>query len=172
MWSIIRQSTITAAHSATMYSIYSLDNTINSFFGSQSTVTRRQCVELAVSLVGEPANPAPIQGAFSYTVLAGVKQSKIVQFRAQSPALDMETLILARAILGLFVAACTYHGSIGQSSPLSVYVIEKLPGTTYIQARCINGLSVEPPVEAALRQSNTVEGFARYVELCTTFMLD
>jgi len=36
----------------------------------------------------------------------------------------------------------------------------------------INGLSVEPSVEAALRQSNTVVGFARYVELCTTFMLD
>lgn len=50
---MIRQSTITAACSATMHPIYSLDNTINSFFGSQSTVTRRQCDELAVSLIGE-----------------------------------------------------------------------------------------------------------------------
>jgi hypothetical protein len=66
------------------------------------------------------------------------------------------------------VAICTYHGNIGQSSPLSIYVIEKLPGTAYIQARCINGLSAEPSLEAASRQSNTVVGFARYVELCTT----
>jgi hypothetical protein len=65
-----------------MHPIYSLDNTINSFFESQSTVKRRQCDELAVSLVGEPVNPAPIQGAFSYTVIAGAKQARIVQFRA------------------------------------------------------------------------------------------
>lgn len=149
-----------------MHPIYSLDNTINSFFESQSTVTRRQCDELAVSLIGEPVNPAPIQGAFSYTVIAGAKQSKIVQFRAQSSILDMETLNLARAIHGQFVATCTYHGNLGQSSPLSVYVIEKLPGTTYIQARCINdSLSAELSLEAVSRQSNTVVGFARYCTL-------
>ena len=147
-----------------MHPIYSLDNTINSFFKSQSTVTRRQCDELAVSLIGKPVNPAPIQGALSYTIIAGVKQSKIVQFRAQSSVFDMETLNLARAIHGKFVAACIYHGNIGQSSPLSVYVIEKLPETTYIQALCINSLSAEPSLEAASLQSNTVVDFARYVE--------
>ena len=147
-----------------MYPVYSLDNAINSFFKSQPSVTRRQCDELAVSLVGEPVNPTAIQGAFSYTVIAGVEQSKIVQFRSQDSVLDMETLKLARAIHGQVVAACTYHGNIGQSSsPLSVYVIEKLPGTTYIQARCINGLSAEPSLETASRQPNTVIGFARYV---------
>jgi len=76
----------------------------------------------------------------------------------------METLNLARAIHGQFVAAYTYQGNIGQLSPLSLYVIERLPGTTYIQARCINGLSVEPSLEVVSRQSNTVVGFARYVE--------
>jgi hypothetical protein len=151
-----------------MHPIYSLDKTINSFFESQSTATRRQCDKLAISLVGEPINPAPIQGAFSYTVIAGPKQSKIVQFRAQSSVLDMEILNLARAIHGQLVAACTFHGNFGQLSPLSVYVVEKLPGTTYIEARCINGLSAEPSLEAASRQSNTVVGFARYVDLCTT----
>ena len=71
----------------------------------------------------------------------------------------METLNLARAIHGQFIATCTYHGNIGQSSPLSVYVIEKLPGITYIQARCINdGLSAEMSLEVASRQSNTVIG--------------
>ena len=66
------------------------------------------------------------------------------------------------------MAPCTYHGTIGQSSPLSVYVIDKLPGTTYIQARCMNGLSINLLSETASRHSNTVIDFARYVELCTT----
>lgn len=132
-------------------SVYSLDDTINSFFESELTVTRQQCDELAVSLVGEPVNPAPIQGAFSYTVIAGTHQSKVVQFRAQTPILDMETVNLARAIYGQFVPACTYQGTIGQSSPLSVYVIEKCPGSAYIQARCIDGLSLEPSLEEASR---------------------
>ncbi|RDL31052.1 uncharacterized protein BP5553_09841 [Venustampulla echinocandica] len=155
-----------------MYPIYSLGDTINSFFESQSTVTRRQCDDLAASLVGEPVNTAPIQGAFIYTVIAGLEQSKIVQFRAQRSVLDMETLNLARAIYGRFVAACTYHGNIGQSLPLSVYVIENLPGTTYVQARCINGHSVKPSLEAQSPQFNIVVGFARYIELGATFMLD
>jgi hypothetical protein len=83
-----------------MHPIYSLDNTVNSFFETQPTVTRRHCDELAVALVGEPISPTPIQGAFSYTVIAGVKQSKIVQFRAQISLLDIATLSLARAIHG------------------------------------------------------------------------
>ncbi|KAG9227987.1 hypothetical protein BJ875DRAFT_390338 [Amylocarpus encephaloides] len=99
-----------------MHPIYTLDDTINSFFESQSTVTRQQCDDLAVSLVGKPINPAPIPSAFSYTVIAGSKQSKIVQFLAQSSALDIETLNLARAIHGQLVPACTHHGIIGQSS--------------------------------------------------------
>jgi hypothetical protein len=83
-----------------MHPIYSLDNTVNTFFETQPTVTRRHCDELAVALVGEPVSPTPIQGAFSYTVIAGVKQSKIVQFRAQISLLDIEALSLARAIHG------------------------------------------------------------------------
>ena len=139
-----------------MPTIYSLDDTINSFFESQSAVTRQQCNQLAIDLVGEPVNPAPIQGAFSYTVIAGAKQSKVVQFRTQSSILDMESLKLAQTIYGQFVAGCTYYGNIGQSSPLSVYVIEKLLGATYIEARCISSTSVEPSSEEKSRQFDTV----------------
>jgi hypothetical protein len=53
-----------------MYIIYTLDSAINSFFETQTTVTWQQCDELAVSLVGEPVNPVPVQGEFSYTVVA------------------------------------------------------------------------------------------------------
>ena len=110
-----------------MPTIYSLDDTINSFFESQSPVTRRRCNQLAIDLVGEPVNPAPIQGAFSYTVIVGAKQSKVIQFRTQSAVLDMESLKLAQTIYGQFVTDCTHYGNIGQLSPLSVYVIENLP---------------------------------------------
>jgi hypothetical protein len=145
-----------------IYSVYSADKVINMFFKSQTTVSRQECDELALSLVGGPVNPVPIQGAFSYTVIAGSNQSKIVQFRAQSSVLDMEVLNLARAIHGQFVATCTYHGVIGcQPSPVSVYVMERLPGTTYIHARCIHGLSAAPSSEVVSRQSNTVVDFAR-----------
>jgi hypothetical protein len=98
------------------------------------------------------------------TVIAGVQQTKIVQFRAQSSVLDMKTLSLARAIHGEIVATCVYHGEIGQRSPLIVYEIDRLPGTTYIEARCINGHSIEPSPERALHRSNTVVDFARYVK--------
>lgn len=145
-----------------MHPVYSLDNTINSFFESQSSVNRQQCDELAVSLVGEPISPAPIQGAFSYTVIAGANESKIVQFRTQSSVLDMETLNLARAIHGNVVTACTFQGNVGHPSPLSVYVMDKCPGATYVQVRCI---CAEPSFDMALRQSNTVVGLAREVNL-------
>jgi hypothetical protein len=151
-----------------MHTIYSLDDTIKSFFETQPGVTRQQCDNLAISLVGGPVSPTPIQGAFSYTVIAGVQQAKIVQFRAQSSVLDMKTLSLARAIHGEIVVACAYHGDIGQPSPLSVYEMDRLPGTTYIEARCINGHSTEPSPETSLQHSNTVEDFARYVELYAT----
>ncbi|KAI1322667.1 hypothetical protein F5Y16DRAFT_404216 [Xylariaceae sp. FL0255] len=76
---------------------YTLDNAINTFFESHPSATRHQCDELAVSLIGEPINPVPIQE-------------------------------LARKVHGRLVATHTYYGQIGQSSPLSVYVMEKLPG--------------------------------------------
>jgi hypothetical protein len=146
-------------------SFYSLESAIDKFFNSQTTVTRQECNNLAVSLAGELVNLVPIQGAFSYTLIVGAEQSKIVQFRAQKSLLDIEALKFARAIYGDFVAACTYEGLIGQLSPLAVYLIERFPGTTYIEARCRHGLSVEASPEATLRQSNTVIDFARYAEI-------
>jgi hypothetical protein len=162
--SIIRQSTFIIVYSTAMHTIYSLDDTIKSFFETQPAVTRQQCDDLAVSLVGGPVNPTPIQGAFSYTVIAGVQQTKIVQFRAQSSVLDMKSLSLARAIHGEIVATCVYHGEVGQPSPLSVYEMDRLPGITYIEARCRNGHSIEPSPETAFQHSSTVVDFARCVK--------
>uniref|UniRef100_A0A8H7NQ01 Uncharacterized protein n=1 Tax=Bionectria ochroleuca TaxID=29856 RepID=A0A8H7NQ01_BIOOC len=54
--------------------LYSLGDTISDFFASRAPVTQQQCDDLAVSLVGGPVNPVPIQGSSSYTVTAGSQQ--------------------------------------------------------------------------------------------------
>lgn len=128
-----------------MPQVYNVDDSISDFFKSQASISREKCDALAVSLVGEPLVPVPIQGAFSYTVVAGPQQAKIVQFRSQSSILDMNVLRLAHKIHGRFTAQCTYHGSIGkETSPLAVYIIQKLPGLTYIEALSTNGVLCEP----------------------------
>ena len=132
---------------------YSLDSSIAKFFESRPPVTRSECDELAISLVGEPVFPVPIQGCFSYTVIAGAEQSTIIQFRAEEADLDTEILDLAQQIHGKLVPAYTYYGHIGQSSPLSIYVIERVPSIPYIQAQ-FDYLT--------LHHSNTVSDFAMY----------
>ena len=93
--------------------IYSLENKIREFFETQASVTHQQCDDLALSLVESPITPSSIQGAFSYTVAAGAAQSKIMQFRAQTSLLNMGTPALAQNIHPQFVAAITFHGTLG-----------------------------------------------------------
>ena len=50
---------------------YNLDNATSSFFEENTTVTRQQCEEWALSRVGAQAIPVEIQGAYSYTFTAG-----------------------------------------------------------------------------------------------------
>lgn len=109
---------------------YSLDGTINEFF-SRCTVTWDECDQKAVQLTGEAVRPVPIQGSFSYTV-AGEKL--LVQFRASHSPLDTERLALARTIHGDVVPACVAKETFGPSPALTVYVMEKVPGITYIEA--------------------------------------
>ena len=132
--------------------IYSLGGTINDFFTSHPTVTRQQCDQLALSLASGPVTPVPIQGSFSYTVMAGTDQSKIIQFRDGESDLDTRILDVARQIHRQIIANYTFHGKIGES--LSVYLMENLPGTPYISA------TLDGP-----QHSNTVTDYALYVEL-------
>ena len=153
---------LTGSHLTTMNPIlYSLKDTINDFFASHPPVTQQQCDKLAVSLVGGPVNPVPIQGSFSYTVIAGAQQSKIVQFRDANSDLDTEILDLARQVHGQVVAAYTFHGQIGQSSPLSIYLMEKLPGTPYVSAQSRYCKPAGTSLQKELQQhSKTVVDFA------------
>lgn len=144
--------------------VYSLEDTINDFFASHPKVTQLQCDQLAISLVGGPVSPVPIQGSFSYTVVAGSQQPKIVQFRDANPDLDTEILNRARQVYGKFVADYSFHGKIGES--LSVYVMEKLPGVPYVSVRfqytSFDGMSSAKGPE----HSNIVTDYAMYVEPC------
>lgn len=73
-----------------------LGDATDKFFESHRPVTRQQCDSGALSLVGEPIYPVPIQGPCSYTVTAGAEQSTMVQFRGPSSDFDPEVLNLAR----------------------------------------------------------------------------
>ncbi|KAJ5802725.1 Protein kinase-like protein [Penicillium pulvis] len=89
-------STSTANHPPD-HVVYTLEGTINDFFASHISIRRQECDEFAASLYGDPVNAMPIQGCFSYTVIAGHKQSKIVQFRAVDSDIDMNILFFAAA---------------------------------------------------------------------------
>ncbi|KND86779.1 hypothetical protein TOPH_08589 [Tolypocladium ophioglossoides CBS 100239] len=136
---------------------YSLNGEISSFFESNTTVTRQQCDNFALSRATGQVNPAQIQGVWSYTLIAG--NSKVFQFRAQSSRLDMDIMSLAKAIHPQFVAGCKYHGTIGQSRPLHIYEIDNLPGATYVMAR--DSSDIQPP-DAIFRQRSTVKDYASF----------
>lgn len=110
-------------------SYYFLDDTITHFFSGR-TVTREECDQIAAEITGEAVQPVRLQGAFSYTVAAG---KFVVQFRDPESLLDTKTLDLAREIYGDVVPACVDRGVIGPHSPLTVYVMNKIPGITYIE---------------------------------------
>ncbi len=139
-----------------MATAYNLDNAIDAFFQeSGTTATRQQCDDFALAR-GAPVKPVPIQGTFSYTVLAGA--SKIFQFRVASSVIDIELSRLASATHGELVPSCTYHGTIGSSQPLSIYEMNNLPGTPYILAR---DTSIPQPLDSAARQHKTVRDLAK-----------
>ncbi|KAK5629545.1 hypothetical protein RRF57_005260 [Xylaria bambusicola] len=142
-----------------MLILYSLDSAISSFFEENNTVTRQQCDDFALSKVGGQANPVPIQGSYSYTITAGTNESKIFQFRTHDSDIDMSVIDLAKTIHPQLVADCKYHGTIGQSRPLHIYEMNKLPGTAYIMA---HHASVEQPPDAMARQQNTATDLAKF----------
>lgn len=144
-----------------MPQIYSLESAITQFFTSNTSTTQQQCDERATSLIGSAIRPVNIQGAFSYTV-AGVFSAKIVQFRVPNSQLNTSLLSLAKSIHGNTVADCSYHGDIGHPKPLMIYVMEKLPGVTYMEARLNWGqLSKTLSAEQFFKQKSTIGDIAQ-----------
>lgn len=131
-------------------SLYSLDDTINQFFVN-CPVTREECDRKAVELAGEAVKSVWLQGAFSYTV-AGEKL--LARFRVPESLLDTNILDLARKVHGSFVPVCLKSGVVGPAPSLAVYVMEKVPGVTFIQVP--SEISHNPSW-----QEKTVSHFAR-----------
>lgn len=148
---------------------YSLSTSISTFLSTHSSTTRSECDSLAQSLLHSPTiSPVPIQGSFSYTVVAS--HSQLAQFRSPTSPLDVEILRLAREIHGRDVVAdTTFHGQIGLERPLLVYVIEKLPGVTYLEWLMKSGLGRRLDGERYERQRGLVGDFARYVGFVCLF---
>lgn len=157
--------------------LYSLDDATRSFFDSDVSPSRQECDDLARSLLGgKPIVPSNIQGQFSYTVcspqavearLDGERNSfpatnaNIEQFRLKSSRIDIYVAQLAKAIHGDIAAETDYYGEIGQETgtSLAVYLIQKLPGVTYIE---LGNFSTKMLPEMASKQLKLVEDFAGY----------
>ena len=63
------------------------------------TATQEKCDAFAAKLVGYPVKPTDEQGLCSYTVLAGSKQDKVVQFREETLPIVAEPPSSERSLL-------------------------------------------------------------------------
>lgn len=111
-------------------SYFSLEDSFNHFF-SGCTITRKECDRTGTEITSEAVGPVRLQGAFSYTVVA---RERLIQFRVSKSLLDIERLGLARKIYSNVVPAYVNRGVIGLPRSLTVYVIDKVPRITYIEA--------------------------------------
>ncbi|KAL8306254.1 hypothetical protein RB600_008908 [Gaeumannomyces tritici] len=114
----------------------SVDDDVAEFFSSTSA-TREECDSIARTAFEGPVWPVAVQGATSYTVVAGRSGDKIVQFRDRNAQLDIRMLELAKRVHADLVLDCTALGWIGNSTgpQLAVYAMDKLPGDNYALVR-------------------------------------
>lgn len=142
-----------------MAEAYNIDDSIPSFFETSTSVSRKQCDDFVVSRFNTPAQPVPIQGAWSYTVTAGDNDSRVIQFKDEASPLDPAKMDLVKQAASGFVAEIVYHGILGEERPLHGYEMNTLPGKAYIIA---TDHSIPQPDDAKQRQRNTVQDLSRY----------
>lgn len=130
---------------------YSLDETIESFFATETDATRSACDDFA-SRLGGPSSPTAIQGACSYTLIATEPAQQIIQFRSLKEPFKL--FDLAKKVHPEFVPGSRFHGSLGEKKPVQVWVMDRVPGRTLVEHQAGDG-----PVE------NTVRDLARCVTL-------
>ena len=140
---------------------YSVDEEIDAFF-RQTTATRAECDELALTLVGGVVIvPVAIQGVCSYTVYAGEDLDHVVQFRLSSLELPTETMNLARSVYGSFVPEVSAHGQLGvdkdsetgSREPLLVYVMGRVKGISHLEFTLAHGYPENTPENFAWRKT-------------------
>lgn len=122
------------------YPEYSLDVAIAEFF-SQTSATREVCDTKAKGLVGGKVVPVTVQGNCSYSVYAGPEFEFVVQFRLKSLMLKSEITALAQEIYGFLTPNASFHGQLGEGGkePLFIYVMNRIPGISYLDFVLANG---------------------------------
>ena len=122
------------------------------------TATQEKCDAFAAKLVGYPVKPTDEQGLCSYTVLAGSKQDKVVQFREETlNFINAERIEQAWLIHGDMVPRCTSEGVVGE---LKVCLMTKITGDTYSEV-CYKEQGVLPS-KALQRLRATTKDLARF----------
>lgn len=90
----------------------------------KDNVSRADCDAMAEKIVGLPVNPTSEQGLCSYTVLAGPKQNRVVQFREETlNKVCVDDSKQAWEIHGDIVPLCTLEGKIGELTILCMPMI-------------------------------------------------
>ncbi|KAJ5746119.1 hypothetical protein N7520_011301 [Penicillium odoratum] len=118
----------------TTYNIYTLTGAIDNLFSSNTTVTRHEYDEFAISRAGGVSTALQMQGVCSYTVTAGPNKFKLIQFREENSTIGVGNVSLGKIVHPEFVASCKYLGTMGDSRPLYIYEMDKLPGTSHNMA--------------------------------------
>ncbi|KAF1976062.1 hypothetical protein BU23DRAFT_457171 [Bimuria novae-zelandiae CBS 107.79] len=118
--------------------VYTLNNAIDTFFSEAGASSSKiECDDFVRQKYEGQILPVNIQGLTSYTVIAGPKGNKIIQFREQAALLDMNMLELAKDIHGEVVPSCSELGWVGDpsGSPLAIYEMDMLRGENYVIVR-------------------------------------
>jgi hypothetical protein len=137
--------------------IYSLNNAIDTFFSEAGvSSSKTECDNFVRQKYEGKILPVEIQGLTSYTVIAGPKANKIIQFREQTALLDMNMLKLAKDIHGEVVPSCSELGWVGDpsGSPLAIYEMNRLHGENFVLVR---------PTFTHDKRLNTVHSLAMFV---------
>ena len=77
----------------------------------------------------------------------------------------VDLLHLTCSIHGNVIASSTHYGYIRHSKPLSVYIIEKLPGITYMESCIMNGINVILSPKEYQRQKKHYYGLCAVLQI-------
>jgi hypothetical protein len=134
------------------------DALITHFFSNMTDISRPRCNDIARNILGATTgvDALTVQGNFSYTVgridaTARSAGTTVVQFRPACFPLNLRTLSVAKAIHGDIVPDCEHRGlmmarvrldhrdrrtgELQRLNGVQIYVIQRLPGITYYEAR-------------------------------------
>ncbi|KAL7945685.1 hypothetical protein V8C42DRAFT_344454 [Trichoderma barbatum] len=130
-----------------------MDGQIASFF-TKTSAARSACDTRAKELARGGVVLIELQGNCSYSVYAEPDFEYVVQFRLKSLYLKTKATILARKIYGTLAPRISFEGQIGGDidgkEPLCVYLMNRMPGISYLEFILIHGFP-----------ENSQENFAR-----------